>query len=176
MLNSDFFIRPATPDDAIPLSALQARIFAATYGIMIPPLTLAAYLELTFAPEQVAMELHQHACPHLIAVYNGTMIGMSKLGAGTPAYHQLLGAVELARLYVDEAFHGRGVAGGLLQHTLATARERGYTTVWLCVWERNARAIAFYRKHGFMQFGRAPVFVDDVRFDDLLMRRNLHDC
>ena len=98
---------------------------------------------------------------------------MSKLVEGAPVNHPLLNAVELARLYVDVGWHGSGIARALLEKALAAVREQGYDSIWLCVWERNARAIAFYRKHGFAEFGQMPVFVDEIRFDDLLMRRNL---
>lgn len=175
MSDRDFTIRPATPDDATSLAALQSRVFVSTYGAAIPPPTLAAYVERTFAPEQVAKELSETDSTHLVAVYNGAIVGVSKLVAGTPASHHLRNAVELARLYVDEAWHGRGVGKELLLRSFATAREQSHVEMWLCAWEHNARALTFYHKHGFAPFGQIPVFVDDVRFDDLLMRRKLHD-
>jgi ribosomal protein S18 acetylase RimI-like enzyme len=36
---------------------------------------------------------------------------------------------------------------------VAAARSRGARTLWLGVWERNARGIAFYRKCGFRPAG-----------------------
>jgi ribosomal protein S18 acetylase RimI-like enzyme len=50
------------------------------------------------------------------------------------------------------------------------ARRRGATTLWLGVWERNARAQAFYRKHGFGKVG-SQVFVvgSDPQTDDVLL-------
>lgn len=176
MNSLDLVIRPVTFDDAIPLASLQARVFALTYGAAIPRPTLETYLDHIFAPEQIAAELNRSDSMYLVAAHNGTIIGVSKLIAGAPADHQLPNAVELARLYIDAEWHGCGVASALLKVALASAREQGYASVWLCVWQRNARAISFYRKHGFVVFGHTPVFVDDTRFDDLLMRRNLDDC
>ena len=40
---------------------------------------------------------------------------------------------------------------------LARAGRGGADQVWLGVWEHNPRAIAFYRKHGFVEVG-AQVF------------------
>ena len=37
--------------------------------------------------------------------------------------------------------------------SIAAAGSAGARTVWLGVWERNLRAQAFYRKHGFAPIG-----------------------
>jgi ribosomal protein S18 acetylase RimI-like enzyme len=52
----------------------------------------------------------------------------------------------------------------------ARARERGARGVWLGVWERNARAQAFYRKQGFERVG-SKVFVvgSDAQTDDVFL-------
>jgi diamine N-acetyltransferase len=49
------------------------------------------------------------------------------------------------------------------------ARTRGAQTLWLGVWERNARAIAFYRKRGFQDVGRHQFLVGTDRQTDRLM-------
>jgi ribosomal protein S18 acetylase RimI-like enzyme len=70
---------------------------------------------------------------------------------------------ELYRLYVEKAWHGRGVAHKLMPQVLATITQTGADAIWLGVWEDNPRAIAFYRKYGFsvvgehtFQFGNDP--------------------
>ena len=40
-----------------------------------------------------------------------------------------------------------------MDHCLQWAQLAGYRAVWLGVWERNERALAFYRKMGFERFG-----------------------
>lgn len=57
--------------------------------------------------------------------------------------------------------------------TYDQCREFGFKNIWLCAWEENRRALAFYRKHGFEAFGAMPVFVDTVRFEDILLRRSI---
>lgn len=168
-------IRHAIRDDAPQLAALLSRVFTDTYGSAIPPALLAAYLDRAFAPQQVAAELCSSKILHFVTVRDDEIVALCKLAPGNPTGHQLQQPVELARLYVDSRLHGQGIAGALLQRTLGEARSRGYTTIWLCVWEQNARALAFYSKHGFRQFGRMPVFVDTIRFDDILLQRNLDD-
>jgi ribosomal protein S18 acetylase RimI-like enzyme len=79
--------------------------------------------------------------------------------------------IELLRFYVDRRWHGQGVAGALMKETLAQARALGRRTVYLAVWERNARAIAFYRKAGFREVGAQPFHLGkDVQTDRVMVR------
>ena len=60
---------------------------------------------------------------------------------------------EIQRLYVVKEWHGRGVAQALMDACIGEMKVRGTDIVWLGVWERNPRAIAFYRKFGFTETG-----------------------
>jgi diamine N-acetyltransferase len=79
-------------------------------------------------------------------------------------------AIELVRFYVNRALHGRGLAHTLMQAALAAASPRA-RTMWLGVWERTARAIAFYAKWGFVDVG-SHVFVlgSDRQIDRIMWR------
>jgi ribosomal protein S18 acetylase RimI-like enzyme len=88
------------------------------------------------------------------------------------AFAQLRGD-EIARFYVDPEHHGRGVAQTLMDATLAAAREAGVQTIWLGVWEKNPRAIAFYAKCGFRDTGSQPFLVGTDLQTDRIMTREL---
>jgi ribosomal protein S18 acetylase RimI-like enzyme len=64
--------------------------------------------------------------------------------------------LELNRLYVDPRWHGSGAAPALMAHAIEIAHQRGAQTLYLSVWKRNHRAIAFYARHGFEQMGSVP--------------------
>ena len=55
----------------------------------------------------------------------------------------------------------------------AQARRRGARELWLGVWERNARAQAFYRKCGFEKVGTQIFVVGTDPQTDHVMMRNL---
>jgi ribosomal protein S18 acetylase RimI-like enzyme len=46
----------------------------------------------------------------------------------------------------------------------------GARTIWLGVWERNARAIAFYHKQGFVQAGTQRFLLGDDLQTDWVMQ------
>lgn len=79
--------------------------------------------------------------------------------------------VELWWFYIAEPWQRRGVAQALMQRVELEAYRRGARTVWLGVWEGNARAKAFYQKSGFSDAG-AHVFMvgTDAQTDRILVR------
>lgn len=174
-------VRPATPDDAERLSAFARRVFDDTFGADNAPADMAAYLDSAFTPALQAAELRD---PGAVILLGETEEG--EAGDGRPAIagyaHLVFGAdappgvagpapAELKRFYVDRALHGRGTAGHLMDAAIAAAVARGARTLWLGVWERNARAIAFYAKRGFADVG-AQRFVlgADVQTDRVMAR------
>lgn len=56
---------------------------------------------------------------------------------------------------------------------MAAAGLLGYEVMWLCVWERNLRAQAFYRKSGFEVVGDVVIPMIGVPFRDLVMQAEL---
>jgi GNAT superfamily N-acetyltransferase len=77
--------------------------------------------------------------------------------------------VEIHRFYVDRPHHGTGLAQQLMAAARATAVEMGGRTLWLGVWERNPRAIAYYAKSGLRDVGSADFFVGPDRQTDRIM-------
>jgi GNAT superfamily N-acetyltransferase len=71
---------------------------------------------------------------------------------------QVLGFVvvkldELEQVYVDRAARGTGVAAQLLRTGEDEVRRAGHTRAWLAVVAGNARARAFYERHGWRDAG-----------------------
>jgi GNAT superfamily N-acetyltransferase len=78
--------------------------------------------------------------------------------------------VELHRFYVDHRVHGQGVAQRLMAAAHAAAHAFHGRHLWLSVWERNPRAIAFYKKEGFADVGRKDFYVGkDCQSDRILV-------
>jgi ribosomal protein S18 acetylase RimI-like enzyme len=99
-----------------------------------------------------------------LVAFAQTREGMRRTRCRVPRRSRLL------RFYVDRAWHGRGVAHTLMA-VFAAARARGAQTLWLGVWEHNARAIAFYHRHGFEDVGSHEFVLGTDRQIDRLMAR-----
>jgi ribosomal protein S18 acetylase RimI-like enzyme len=83
--------------------------------------------------------------------------------------------IELLRFYVDSKWHGQGIAAAWMEQAIARARRRGRRTLFLAVWERNPRAIAFYRKQGFREVGAQPFQLGQDVQTDRVMERALRE-
>lgn len=167
-------IRSATIHDAAQLSTLATTVFAETYQAMIPPETLQPYLKEQFSAEALSLDLSQLSSDYLVACHNERVIGFSKLApTELPSPLRSTRAIEMVKLYVPKSYHGFGVGAQLMKRSLSEAKALGYESIWLCVWEKNERAIAFYRKWGFEKVGTMEIFVGDVVFDDWVLERGL---
>jgi hypothetical protein len=103
---------------------------------------------------------------------DGAFGGFAQLHAErAPADLPMQSPVELKRFYVDKPWQGRGLARDLMAAVEHQARARGARELWLGVFQRNARARAFYSKCGFRKVG-TQVFVvgDDPQTDDIMPR------
>lgn len=147
-------IRPATPRDADLLASLGARTFFETFAADNRPEDMAAYLGAAFTPSRLEAELADPRTRFFFAEIDGVAAGYAKLHSGeAPECVTGPEPIEIARFYVVQEWHGRGVAGSLMQACIEAAREEGARALWLAVWERNERAQAFYRKWGFRDVG-----------------------
>lgn len=164
-------IRHGTPADAAMLAAFAARSFADTFGAANDPARLQAFLDESYGVEQQSRELADRDTTTLLAMLDEQLVAYAQLHHGAaPPCVDAAGAIELQRFYVDRAAHGRGVAQQLMGAVRATARGFGACVIWLGVWEHNPRAIAFYRKCGYVDVGSKTFDVGGDLQTDRVMR------
>ena len=167
-------IRRGTVEDAALLTELGARTFAETFAPDNTPEDLAAYMAASFNLQQQTAELNDPASTFLIAELDGRAAGYAKLHDAEPEKGvEGTKPVELVRLYVSREWLGRGIGAQLMRACLDQARQAGHETIWLGVWERNARAQAFYRKWNFRPVGEHEFRLGTDLQRDILMERAL---
>jgi diamine N-acetyltransferase len=165
-------MRRANFGDANLLAELGARTFKDTFADDNTEEDMTTYLAAAFNPAQQTAELAHPESTFLIAEVGGVAAGYAKLHAGEPE-KGIEGAkpIELVRLYVSNEWLGRGVGEALMNACLDEARRAGYETIWLGVWERNARAQSFYRKWNFRPVGEHVFQLGSDQQRDILMER-----
>jgi ribosomal protein S18 acetylase RimI-like enzyme len=168
-----FAVRRAGPADADALARLGRETFAETFAADNTPEDLEAFLAETYGTPQQARELADPDGACFLAESAGEAVGYVQLRAKTPPTSvPERPALEIARLYVRAAWQGRGPGGALMRAALDEAARRGARAAWLGVWERNAKAIAFYRKWGFEPAGTQVFRVGcDPQTDHVMARR-----
>ena len=167
-------IRLATTADAEPLAALAERTFRDTFADDNAVGDMEAYVRDSFLLDQVRAELADDTNTFLLAFVDDVErpTGYAKLRTGT-ADPSVTGPdpVELERLYVDRSAIGHGVGAALMRASLDAARSAGHRTLWLGVWEQNARAISFYERWAFETVGDHMFRLGSDDQTDLIMER-----
>ncbi len=167
-------IRRGRTEDAALLSELAARIFWDTFAAANTAEDMDAYMKDAFSLARQGEELADPRTTAFLAFVGDQPAGYATLRTGSsPAVVIGDRPVELVRLYADRAWHGRGIGAALLQACFDEAVASGQRTMWLGVWEHNARAIAFYRKAGFVECGSHVFRLGSDDQIDLLMTRPL---
>jgi GNAT superfamily N-acetyltransferase len=167
-------LRAAVTDDAAALAAFGARCFCESYAAHNAPSDMALHLARTYGPELQAREIADPARECLVAVEAGAVVGYALLGAGV-AHASVTGPSpwQVHRFYVDQRWHGRGLAPSLMTAAVEAARRRGAGTLWLAAWDQNPRALGFYAKMGFADVGVTAFTLGTLRQTDRVMARSL---
>jgi putative acetyltransferase len=113
-----------------------------------------------YAPEEsfgYSVEQLVERAVHLVGVrVNGVLAGVGGIEV------QGDGVAELKRFYVLPQHRGAGVADAVITALLAHAGEHGVRTIRLETGDKQVAAIAFYRRHGFVEVPRFPPYVDSA--------------
>lgn len=171
-------LRLATPADAAVLARAAAAFFTDTFGGANRAEDMDVYLADAFSEMRQYVDLSAPDTRLWLAVdANDDIIGYVhvRLGAPLPADVTVKSTrpAEIARLYADRQWHGHGLGAALMEASVAAASQWGADLLWLGVWERNDRAIAFYHKQGFQIVGDQEFLLGADRQRDHVMARRL---
>lgn len=163
-------VRRGGASDAQRLAEFAARTFTETFAAANRPEDMAAYLPTAYGATLQAQELDNPDIITLIVDAGDRLAAYAQVRRGVPPECVNGPApVELWRFYVDRPFQGQGLARALMAAAHRAAAELGGQTLWLGVWERNERAIAFYAKAGFRTVGSHDFWVGADRQNDKIM-------
>ncbi len=168
-------IRRATADDAAALAALAERTFRDTFAAQNSAQNMDHHCRTHYGADIQASEIARADHVTLVVEAAGALIAYAQLRlAAAPACVPGKHPGEIQRFYVDQPWHGQGIAQALMAACLQALTEQGCDTVWLGVWEHNPRAIAFYCRHGFNEVGEHCFALGDDPQRDILLARVSH--
>jgi ribosomal protein S18 acetylase RimI-like enzyme len=163
-------IRRARPEDAAALADLAERTFREAFTASNDPVNMEIHCGERFGEEVQAREIADPDCVTLVAEAEGQLAGFAQVRRNAAmACVTARRPAELYRIYVLQAWHGRGIAQQIMDEVMAVAARDGSDRIWLGVWEENRRAMAFYRKYGFEVVGAHEFTFGTERQQDLVM-------
>lgn len=164
-------IKKATLSDLVTIQNISKQSFTETFATINTPENMEKYLQESFNTTQLTTEINNPESPFYIAFWNTEPVGYLKLNLGNAQTEVVEGTtLEIQRIYVLQAFHGKKIGQLLLDEAIKIAHQIPVNYIWLGVWEENHRALQFYTKNGFVTFDKHLFILGDDQQTDLLMK------
>ncbi|WP_420385691.1 GNAT family N-acetyltransferase [Roseivirga sp.] len=172
MNSGSYRIEKVSAEELEVLRSLSVETFSDTFSNMNDPENFDSYLKKAFSMQKLSDEFkHPDSFFYFLKDESG-LLGYLKINTKTAQTEQLLdSALEIERIYIVQEAQGKGLGKALLEFAMGEAKARQLLCVWLGVWEKNEKAIAFYKHHGFEVFADHPFKLGDDLQRDLLMKR-----
>ncbi len=164
-------IRKIGLNDLEQLQYISRQIFTETFAATSDPANLKKYLNEAYATIKLSEELNHPESAFYFAELDGNVLGYLKINTGTAQTEiQEANALEVQRIYVLAAYHGKQVGQLLMDKAIELGKAQKVDFVWLGVWEENPRAIRFYEKNGFVVFGTHQFQFGNELETDIMMK------
>jgi len=157
------------------IADMSRRTFYDTFAAYNTAENMQQFLDVQFTRQQLMAEVDDPRNTFLLAWVDGVPAGYARLYDGQELPRELAGssAIEISRIYCEQGMIGKGVGKVLMEACLDVGRRKGKEWIWLCVWEQNQRAIAFYEKKGFERFGQHIFLLGQDLQNDWSMKKKL---
>lgn len=163
-----------TIDDLATLQTIASQTFRETFAAHNTQSDMQAYIKKAFDEKKLRMELLNTHSRFYLVYLQGQLVGYLKLNEG-PAQTEAQGdeALEIERIYIIQALQDHGLGKQLMDKAIQEARAQHKRYIWLGVWEKNKKAIAFYSGRGFQQVGTHSFLLGSDMQTDFIMRKDL---
>ena len=167
-------LRKCTINDVEILSEFAKLNFYNAFAHMNTKEDMEAYLAEAFNKEKLSSQLCD-AYSNIYFLYcDSQLAGYLKLNEA-PSQTDIndVDSLEIERIYVAQEYQGKGLGQYLMDRAVSFAKKCNKKYVWLSVWQKNEKAIRFYRKNGFCETGTHSFVVGDDVQTDYIMRKDL---
>ena len=166
-------IRRSNFEDTAAMRDVAIRSYTDTFADSNTPENMKAFFTESYSLSKLQDEYYEPLSVLYLACDGEKVVGFLRLRVNDEVKNELgENTIELQRLYIDTAYHGKQIGKHLMEKALIYARENRYDWIWLGVWERNFNAQHFYAKWGFEKFGEHVFQMgDDPQIDWLLKKK-----
>jgi len=169
-------IKKIKPEDVRDLSIISKTTFLETYADNNTKEDMKEYIEENFSLNKLFPELIDENSEFYFAVFDNNIAGYLKLNFGVSQTEiKESNSLEIERIYVLKEFQGKKIGQLFYETAIQVAKQKGIDYIWLGVWEKNLKAIGFYKKNGFFEFDKHIFKLGNDKQTDILMKLILKD-
>jgi diamine N-acetyltransferase len=171
---SEIKIRLAVKEDAELIADISRTTFYDAFAKDNTKEDMDSFMNEQFTKEALMKEVEDEDGIFILAYDGNEVCGYTRMRLNNQEKileHE--NAIEIARIYALSSSIGKGVGSALIQKCLSIAAEQNKKIIWLGVWEKNLRAIEFYKRWGFEKFGEHTFLLGKDLQTDWLMKRTV---
>jgi ribosomal protein S18 acetylase RimI-like enzyme len=171
----DLKIRKCYKNQITILQNISIKTYYDTFRTFTNKETMKKYLEEAYNITKLSKEIKRKGVFFYFLYKDNEIIGHVKLNK-KPFQSDINDeeSLEIERIYIQKEHQGNGYGKYLINFSIKMAARLKKKYIWLGVWERNNKALNFYRKMGFEEFGKHPFRMGDEIQTDLLMKKKIN--
>lgn len=167
-------IKKCEEDNLDVLIEISKETFISTFKDSNSEKNLKEYIEKAFNTNKMYEELLNENSVFYILYDDKIPVGYLKLNEGEGQSDiKDSSSLEIERIYVLKEFQGMGIGKILLDKAIDFAIDKKKDYIWLGVWEKNEKALAFYKKNNFIIISQHSFFMGDDEQIDYIMKKDL---
>jgi len=99
------------------------------------------------------------------------VVGYLKLNWGNAQTEKTTeNTLEIERIYVVKEYQGKKIGNILIQKSIEIGKSKNIDYLWLGVWNKNTKAIKFYKNNGFLPFNKHEFLLGTESQVDIMMK------
>ncbi|KAF1298150.1 acetyltransferase [Enterococcus sp. JM4C] len=166
--------KQCTIADLSVLRSISIETFTDTFAEQNTKEALEDYLTQSYNEEQLAKELKNPESFFYFMQQGEEILGYLKLNVGKAQSEDIQkNSLEVERIYIRSKHKRKGYGTAGLKKAETVAKEMHKSSLWLGVWEFNAKARAFYETQGFKEVGAHSFFMGEEEQTDLILLKML---
>ncbi len=136
------------------LTELARLTFLESHGHSAGKKDTDKYIAEKYTEPVLKTELQNRDNIYHILYENDTPAGFSKILLNSPYESaERKNIAKLERIYFLQAFYNTGYGQQLFDFNINLIKQNNQAGIWLYVWKENPRAVAFYKRNGFVIIG-----------------------
>jgi ribosomal protein S18 acetylase RimI-like enzyme len=153
---------------------ISIKTFFDTFSHLNSEANMQAYLNSNLTEQKLTKEFNTLGSEFYFVLVDEKPAGYLKINTGSSQTElQEKTGIEIERIYVLQEYQGKKIGQFLLDNSIKLAQEKHKSYLWLGVWDNNSKAIAFYKKNGFIQFDSHTFKLGDEIQTDVMMKLNI---